>query len=51
VLAECVRRGAPTVNALAVGLVLGAEEAAEGWLLVEHDEEMRDHEEASDEGE
>ena len=50
-LAECVRRGAPTVNALAVCLVLGAEETVEGWLFIKHDEEMRDQEEASYEGE
>jgi len=46
-----VSGGKPAVNALAVGQILGAEEAAEGWLLVEHDEEMRDQEEASYEGE
>jgi hypothetical protein len=39
------------VNALAVCLVLGAEETVEGWLFIKHDEEMRDQEEASYEGE
>ena len=51
VLAERVRGGPPAVDALAIRRVIRAECATEGWLLIEHDEEMRDQEEAGYEGE
>ena len=39
------------MHAPAVVLVVRSEEAAKGWLLVEHDEEVRDQEEPGHEGE